>query len=356
MDPSTPPLKVAPRRRMRVSLRVMMLAILCLAVFLGWQVNKARQQREAVAAVRRHGGWVYYDFQMVDDKPVPGKQPWGPRWLRRALGDEYFQTVVSVNLYFDESDGSTPQNGDTRPCDDVLAFLATQHGLKSLNMLGSQATDAGLAYLRNATTLERLLLQDESIISDSGVANLRNLVNLKTLGITKSNITDEGLLSLSKLTKLKYLVLQDHPFSDRGLAAIQDMDGLEYLCIGGGVERRSKISDDGLKYVASKTHLTHLILTYSDVTDKGMRKLHGLSKLIQLNLDGCTIGDDAVRSLSGLENLRYLTLSGTNVSDKGLKYLERLPELLFLGLTNCKVSDEGKRTLRQFNPRISFVE
>ena len=162
--------KVAPRRRMRVSLRVMMLAILCLAIFLGWQVNKARQQREAVAAVRRHGGWVHYDYQMVDDKPVPGKQPWGPRWLRRALGDEYFQTVVSVNLYFDESDGSTPQNGDTRPCDDVLAFLATQHGLKSLNMLGSQATDAGLAYLRNATTLERLLLQDESIISDSGVA------------------------------------------------------------------------------------------------------------------------------------------------------------------------------------------
>ena len=99
--PSTPPLKVAPRRRMRVSLRVMMLAILCLAVFLGWQVNKARQQREAVAAVRRHGGWVYYDFQMVDDKPVPGKQPWGPRWLRRALGDEYFQpssALISISM------------------------------------------------------------------------------------------------------------------------------------------------------------------------------------------------------------------------------------------------------------------
>jgi hypothetical protein len=45
----------------RISIRMMLLIVLLIAVLLGWQVNKARVQREAVESVQRYGGWVHYD-------------------------------------------------------------------------------------------------------------------------------------------------------------------------------------------------------------------------------------------------------------------------------------------------------
>jgi hypothetical protein len=43
------------RRRLRISLRATMLVIVLLGVWLGWQVNTAREQRQAVAAVQKYG-------------------------------------------------------------------------------------------------------------------------------------------------------------------------------------------------------------------------------------------------------------------------------------------------------------
>jgi hypothetical protein len=64
----------------------MMLIVLILAVLLGWQANTAREQREAVEAVQRYGGWVHYDYEFVNGKLTPGRSPWAPRWLRKMLG------------------------------------------------------------------------------------------------------------------------------------------------------------------------------------------------------------------------------------------------------------------------------
>ena len=65
------------RRRLRLTLRASMALIVFVAALLGWRVNKARQQHEAVAAVRRHGGWVHYDYEFVNDKLTPGRRPVG---------------------------------------------------------------------------------------------------------------------------------------------------------------------------------------------------------------------------------------------------------------------------------------
>src|SRR3954454_17549939 len=86
------------RRRFRISLRVLMLVVLVAGVWMGWQVNKARRQREAVAAVKKYGGWVHYDWEMVNGKVAKGTQPHAPKWLRRLFGDEYFQEIAYVSL------------------------------------------------------------------------------------------------------------------------------------------------------------------------------------------------------------------------------------------------------------------
>src|SRR5579871_5209776 len=76
-----PPTK--PRRRWRptVSVRLLMGVVLVLGVFLGWRVNRASTQRELVAAIKRVGGEVTYDNQLVGDVFYYGDpQPWAPAW------------------------------------------------------------------------------------------------------------------------------------------------------------------------------------------------------------------------------------------------------------------------------------
>ena len=49
-----------------ISLRGLLLLVLAIALWLGWIVHKSRQQREAVAALQKFGGFVHYDWEFVE--------------------------------------------------------------------------------------------------------------------------------------------------------------------------------------------------------------------------------------------------------------------------------------------------
>src|SRR5258708_2840648 len=104
----TPPPPVKPKRRwLAFSVRGLLILVLGIAVLLGWEVHRARQQREAAEAVKKFGGFVHYNWEFVNGPVVvasgnflwktswgtltPGRKPWAPSWLRRAVGDERFQ-------------------------------------------------------------------------------------------------------------------------------------------------------------------------------------------------------------------------------------------------------------------------
>jgi hypothetical protein len=334
-------------RWVRLSLRAVMLIILAFAVWLSLAVNRARQQRAAVEAITKHGGWVHYDHDYVNGKFVSGRQPWGPIWLRRSLGDEYFQRIAHVNFVYDSSTGKRFDNNSTEKCDEVLALLASQHGLKRLLMKGPQATDKGLAYLKDQTYLEDLYIWNSTEISDEGLKHIRGLVNLKNLHIDSSRVTDAGFLALAGMTKLDHLVLQSHSFSDRGFTTVAGMKDLTWLCVGGSKGSPSLISDDGLALVTSMKNLTNLQLSHSRVTDKGLVHLKGLTKMTILDLDGCKVGDEGLKNLTEMKNLKWLILGDSNVSDDGLKYLQGLRKLSLLRLSGSKVSTDAKQQLKR---------
>lgn len=81
------------RRWLQFSLRGFLVVLTTGCLWLGWKVERAREQREAVAAIKELGGTVYYDWE-IDT----GGKPRGPAWLRRLIGDEHFQKVQMVNL------------------------------------------------------------------------------------------------------------------------------------------------------------------------------------------------------------------------------------------------------------------
>ena len=106
----------APAKRrhwLRFSLRMLLVVITVLCVWLGFKVNAARRQKEAVAAIFRDGGSVVFDYQMV---PIAGEPdlfdvdanalPSGQAWLRQLFGDDYFRNVVLVVFL----GGSIPQS------------------------------------------------------------------------------------------------------------------------------------------------------------------------------------------------------------------------------------------------------
>lgn len=250
------------RRRLSVSLRALMLAVLAAGVWMGWQANRARRQRGAVAAIEEHGGRVLYDWEFVDGERTPGTQPHAPRWLRGLLGDEFFQSVVQVYLILDDPPG------------EPLARL-----------------DAGFtAHLEHLTGLRKLLL-DNLVVTDKDLGRLKRLTNLEELSLwDATEVTAEGLAHLEHIHRLKYLIVVNSRVTDDGLRALAGLPRLEFLCLAG-----------------------------NPISDAGLVHLKGLKNLRSLNLISCRLTDDGLEELKGMSNLESLWVSGTAVTESGKK-------------------------------------
>jgi hypothetical protein len=57
-------------RRLRLSIRAMLVLVLAFGTFLGWLSHRARVQRIAVATIERAGGKVYYDSGPENPRPM----------------------------------------------------------------------------------------------------------------------------------------------------------------------------------------------------------------------------------------------------------------------------------------------
>src|SRR5690349_20428401 len=98
----------------RFKLRTLLLAITALGVWMGLYVMPARRQAEAVAEVRKLGGWVLYDFEfdptVPDTSRKPNAQSRVPRWLLDRAGLDLFHSVVRVNMVYNKPAGGSRQD------------------------------------------------------------------------------------------------------------------------------------------------------------------------------------------------------------------------------------------------------
>lgn len=85
------------RRYPTFSLRTFFVTLTACAVWLGIIVHQAREQREAVKAIETLDASVSYDWGFTDPR-----RPSGPDWLRRIVGDDYFQTATVVSIWTPE--------------------------------------------------------------------------------------------------------------------------------------------------------------------------------------------------------------------------------------------------------------
>ncbi len=128
---------------------------------------------------------------------------------------------------------------NTNITDAGMRNLDTQASLQKLNLRGVKITAEGLACLQHMPSLTEL--NASLAMNDAGMAHLKNLTSLKRLGLySNPEITDAGIAHLRQLKSLQSLSLQFTKISDKGLAHLEDLPALRFLDVRG-----TQVTDSG---------------------------------------------------------------------------------------------------------------
>jgi hypothetical protein len=310
-----------PRRRwFRFSLRTFLVFVTLFCVWAAWWTHAARQQKQAVEAVREYGGWVYYDYEFDDDPQRPqrvtNESPW-PSWLVDTFGVDMLHNIVEVNLVYGDDNGKREETKNTS--DEIIGHLEGFPNLRRLFLHSTQVTDATMPHIAKLRKLECLLIWKAEMVSDAGFSHLASLGRLKTLQISNAQLGDESLAIMGHLPQIESLSLQGNHFSNKGLSYLTQMPRLKSLAIG---------------------------LGHDSITDEGVSHLEELQDLEELDLQGCTISDAGLTHLQKLTKLKHLYLGNeTRITDQGIAILATLTNLEVLMLCSPTVTSEGFESL-----------
>jgi hypothetical protein len=283
------------RLGLRFSLRTFLIGITVFCIVLAWRLNRAKEQREAAAAIRAAGGWVHYDYEFTDPKSLdidPQARPWEPEWLLRLVGIDFFHDVVSVNLVY-EGDGAERQDNN-KPPTNIAPHLTHFPRLRFLLMSGAWVDDAGMAEVGKLRRLEVFYQWDGQHITDTGAEHLRGLPRLRYIHLGSSQVGDAGIAAIASIPNLEGLAMQRNKLTDAGLAHFAGHPKLKELWVG-NIGTDSPITDAGVVHLAKIPNLEELDLQHTQVTPSGLKPLQALPNLRWLLLDGSTANDlDAV--------------------------------------------------------------
>jgi hypothetical protein len=324
MNASTTDPPEPPRRRLSLSLRGLILLILVLGCVMGWEARRASLQRHAVAAIERLRGSVTYDWEYDGDDLAkkPHSTPPGLSWLRRLLGDEYFQDVAQVTLPAKvlppPEAGESDETHTTRHIlDDQLACLDGLDRIECLRLQWGHLEPEGLARLARLGRLKNLTLLIDPLDAD-GLAYLGRLSELERLSISIESGDAGDLAFLDRLPKLRSLQILSSPVTDAGLAYIGRRDQLNSLSVDG-----SELTDAGLTHLEGLKALEYLSLDFaSGITDAGLVHLERLTEIRALHLSGTPITDAGVEHIHKLPKLRILTISKERVRNRAIEDLQ----------------------------------
>lgn len=318
-----------PRRRwLQFRLRSLVLATTIFGVLFGLYMQRVRQQKQAVQAIRDFGGSVHYDYQeratgwldeirSREDGSLEfdlSAKPPVPEWLLSALGEDFFFDVVDVNLTIGEDSGKIDKN--TNVTNWALPYLNAFPNLRQLYLTDGQARDDDLCIIGDLKTLESVSFFDADRITDAGVSHLSRLPKLERICLTFSQIGDEGVRVLAQLPRIQFINVQGGHFTDRGLEFLKDKGQLRELSIGLGP---TTVTDAGLRHLRGLINLEVLDLRDTEITDNGLVHLKGLTKLKYLVLCNTQITDTGLKQLVELKRLKDLFLAGTRATGNEFK-------------------------------------
>jgi hypothetical protein len=230
------------RRRLRISVRALMVIVLVTGGGLGWVIHLAQVQRDAVATITRVGGHIGYSWQRSNGAwvfPVP-KSPW-PDWLRRSLGPDFFDTVTYVFLQGEQCDDESLRSACRLPWVEELSVVNTSvtdasaedirqlRNLRSLDLRLNKITKRPLRHIEEMSELRELTLSMKRFpvpVRDEDMAFLKRLTKLENLKLWSADLDDAWLVYLKELMNLRSLELSDTAMTAEGLDHLKGLSNL----------------------------------------------------------------------------------------------------------------------------------
>jgi hypothetical protein len=216
---ATPP----KRRWFRYSMRTLLLVTTALCIWLGFKVEAARKQREAVAAIKKVGGYVDYDY---DKKP---------HHLANYCGVDLLHSVISVRVF---SKPDSPQE-----LRELLPHLSHLPRLRKLSIINGRFRDVDLQHIAGLT-------------------------ELKSLELYSNAITGEGFKHLVGLKQLLEFECYSNPISDESIKPLAELKHLEWVYLG-----KTDLTDDCVATLTKMSELKHLFLETTGITWAGEQQL-----------------------------------------------------------------------------------
>jgi len=303
--------KALKERRLKFTLRSLLLIVAVLTVLSGWATNfyfrmqaedayhKHAERRMGALKPKRSNGrlddmvFVKYDYQYDSQGRFnENATPPGPAWLRRIAGNNIFASIVSLGLYADEFDQFYEHSVYFHVDPDILDGI---ENLSRLTKLGVYVEN-----LPSPLNLEQLQLLEE--------------LNLRT---GKNNPVD--LIDLSRIPNLKRAKIEGPTIS-----TAETESGQSKLKILELKENHSIADLTGIRFARNLVELKIW-------NCNGLRSLKGIENLESLEKLSLTVCN-SLESLEGIESaseLQWLYLSGSNVESLDRAFLPSGIELDF---------------------------
>ena len=208
-------------------------------------------------------------------------------------------------------------------------------------MDGPRVTDESLKIFQGCKKLTSLHLHGARNVTDAGLANFLDFIDLKELDLAYTQVTDAGFARFGKCKNLTLLQLSQTKITDKGLVPFGDCKHLTFL----GLDQTS-VTDRGLAIFKDCTEFTMLHLRVEGLSDDGLAYFKNYKNLTQLGLEGTKVGDKGLEHLRECVNLQLLGLKDTKVTDAGLVYLKDMKRLGGVHLNNTGITDRGLELLK----------
>lgn len=239
-----------------------------------------------------------------------------------------------------------------------LAALAPLSNLKTLR-LPFDLTDVGLVAISNLVSLRELQLSKQ--VTNTGLWAVSKLVQLHSLDLSECPITDEAMPALRDMYLLRTLDLSSTLITDSGLEACGPMRNLNTLKVSGcgalvghGFKQLVNLKNLDAGYCAKLKVVPHIDLKKLNLKASQFTRVEGLCAMPLVDLDWSWGHRELpdLMAVGALERLEILNLSYSGATDSGLFALRALKHLKSLDLSMC--SDLTDRGLSQLSTLTSL--
>jgi Leucine-rich repeat (LRR) protein len=164
-------------------------------------------------------------------------------------------------------------------------------------------------------------------LTAAGWSQLRQLPDLRVLGISDAALSEESFAEIGKLTKLTTLYL-DCKGSNAGIDKLRNLKKLIHvsLCVNG-----AQPSDAHARAIAEFTDLQDLGIAHATISDAG------------------------VKELARLPNLRSLGIGSDNITDAGLLEVSAMKKMVAVNFPSPRVTQDGIDELWKARPDLLMI-